>query len=205
MRNKYIESNPATLTEDDVVIVPTRKYVKDTIKEAIEEHAKSRDHPYATLENSGFIILSNDVDSDSEITAATSKAVKAAFDLANTANQSANNANDSANTRLSKDQNGADIPNKGEFLKNLGLSNIDGYVGRLINVQKFTTSGNHHYHATPGTKKILITVIGAGGGGGADNGPEHVSGGSGGFGVAGQEGQPGGRGGDGIVIIEEYA
>ncbi|MDE9589073.1 phage tail protein [Xenorhabdus bovienii] len=57
------------------------------------------------------------------ITVATSKAVKTAYDLANTANQNANNANSNTNTntRLAKDQNGADIPNKEEFVKNLGL------------------------------------------------------------------------------------
>ncbi|AXG47910.1 phage tail protein [Photorhabdus laumondii] len=39
----------------------------------------------------------------------------------NAANTSATNANNNANTRLSKSQNGADIPNKSEFIKNLGL------------------------------------------------------------------------------------
>ncbi|MCT8349736.1 hypothetical protein LGZ99_21675, partial [Photorhabdus temperata] len=40
----------------------------------------------------------------------------------NAANTSATNANNNANTRLSKSQNGADIPNKSEFIKNLGLT-----------------------------------------------------------------------------------
>ncbi|MDC9607233.1 phage tail protein [Xenorhabdus griffiniae] len=79
--------------EDNVVIVPTPLYVKDSIKEAIDEHAQSRNHPYATQTEPGFVTLSNETDSDSEITVATSKAVKAAYDLADTANQNANNAN----------------------------------------------------------------------------------------------------------------
>ncbi|KER03412.1 phage tail protein [Photorhabdus temperata] len=39
----------------------------------------------------------------------------------NAANTSATNANNNANTRLSKSQNGADIPDKNAFVKNLGL------------------------------------------------------------------------------------
>ncbi|MEQ1964307.1 hypothetical protein ABLB69_14300, partial [Xenorhabdus khoisanae] len=41
---------------------------------------------------------------------------------ASTANQNAVNANTNANSRLEKSQNGADIPNKPEFVKNLGLA-----------------------------------------------------------------------------------
>ncbi|PHM73718.1 phage tail protein [Xenorhabdus kozodoii] len=48
--------------------------------------------------------------------------VNAATALANTANQNAANANNNANTRLEKSKNGADIPNKNEFVKNLGLA-----------------------------------------------------------------------------------
>ncbi|WP_416775970.1 tail fiber protein [Xenorhabdus budapestensis] len=111
---------PISESEDsDFVIVPTRKYVK----ESIEEHAQSRNHPDATLEDKGFVILSNDVDSDSQLRAATSRAVKKAYDLANTANQNAINANNNnSNTYLEKKQNGADIPNKTEFVNNLGLT-----------------------------------------------------------------------------------
>ncbi len=96
------------LEDDGLVVVPTPEYVKNSIKEAIEEHAQSRNHPYATQTEPGFVTLSNETDSDSEITAATSRAVKA--------------ANDNANTRLAKDQNGADISNKEEFVKNLPIS-----------------------------------------------------------------------------------
>ncbi|OTA19986.1 tail protein [Xenorhabdus beddingii] len=148
-----------------LVIVTTPEYVKN----AIEEHAKSRNHPYATQAEPGFVTLSNDVDSDSEITVATSKAVKEVYDLASKANCSNNNyvpnsrrvngkalssdialnasdvgaytkeetdsqinnvtslantANQNADTRLAKDQNGADIPDKEKFVKNLGLGTL---------------------------------------------------------------------------------
>ncbi|CDH31773.1 tail fiber protein [Xenorhabdus bovienii] len=85
MQDKKLESK--ALEEDEVVIVPTRKYVKDSI----QNHALSRNHPYATQVEPGFVTLSNDVDSDSERTVATSKAVKAVYDLA-TANQNAINS-----------------------------------------------------------------------------------------------------------------
>ncbi|WP_340619945.1 phage tail protein [Xenorhabdus siamensis] len=117
------DKKPETRTLDDsgLVIVTTPEYVKDSIKEAVEKHALSRNHPDATLRDKGFVTLSNDVSSDSEANAATPKAVKVAYDLANTANQNANNANNNANTRLAKDQNGADIPDKDTFVNNLGL------------------------------------------------------------------------------------
>ncbi|WP_338805003.1 phage tail protein [Xenorhabdus griffiniae] len=105
------KSETQFLENDGLVVVPRPEYVKD----AIEEHAQSRNHPDATLQDKGFVVLSNDIGSDSETMAATPKAVKAAYDSANTANQN-------ANTRLAKDQNGADIPNKEEFIKNLGLA-----------------------------------------------------------------------------------
>ncbi|MDC9594084.1 tail fiber protein [Xenorhabdus sp. IM139775] len=120
------DSKPDTpCPEDcDLFIVPSRKYVKEIVDAKIAEHAQSRNHPYATLTDRGFVTLSNDINSDGEITAATSKAVKAVSDLAKTADQKADNANTNANTRLAKDQNGADIPNKAEFIKNLGLETI---------------------------------------------------------------------------------
>ncbi|MDE9538161.1 phage tail protein [Xenorhabdus bovienii] len=74
------------------VVVPTMDDVRKAIKEAIEEHAASRNHPYATQVEPGFVTLSNETDSDSETTVATSKAVKKAYELANTANQNAINS-----------------------------------------------------------------------------------------------------------------
>ncbi|WP_445494448.1 tail fiber protein [Photorhabdus sp. SF281] len=76
----------------------------------------------ATLTEKGIIQLSNATDSTSERLAATPRAVKYAYDLASTANTSATNANNNANTKLSKSQNGADIPDKNAFVKNLGLA-----------------------------------------------------------------------------------
>ncbi|WP_439412319.1 phage tail-collar fiber domain-containing protein [Enterobacter ludwigii] len=62
-----------TLKIDPSVVVATREYVDD----AIETHAKSRNHPDATTKAKGFVQLSSDTDSDDETKAATPKAVKA--------------------------------------------------------------------------------------------------------------------------------
>ncbi|WP_228860238.1 phage tail fiber protein [Xenorhabdus sp. PB61.4] len=106
--------------ESNLVIVATPEYVK----EAIAEHAASRNHPYATHVEPGFVTLSNETDSDSELTAATSKTIKKTYDLASTANNNAINANSNAENRLAKNQNGADIPDKAAFVNNIGLSNV---------------------------------------------------------------------------------
>lgn len=68
-----------TLKIDPAVVLATREYVDNSI----EAHAKSRNHPDATTKAKGFVQLSSATDSDDETHAATSKAVKAAYDLAN--------------------------------------------------------------------------------------------------------------------------
>ncbi|WP_275369248.1 phage tail protein [Xenorhabdus bovienii] len=221
-----------TLKVDPSVVLATREYVDDSI----QKHSNSRNHPDATLKEKGFVILSSAVDSNSETHAATPKAVKAAYDfanaannnangrvpsgrkvngkalsedihlkasdvdaynktetdarvndakaqakaandnadgrvpagrkvngkalnadislnsgdvgayskgetdirvnevkaLANTANQNAANANNNANTRLEKNQNGADIPNKPKFVENLGLAEIKNQAQNAV-------------------------------------------------------------------------
>ncbi|MDE9463618.1 phage tail protein, partial [Xenorhabdus bovienii] len=106
--------------------------------------------PVASQTVAGIAKLSNATNSNSEVDAATPRAVKQAADMANqarteagnasatanianqnagnaitnanTANQNAANANNNANSRLEKNQNGADIPNKPKFVENLGLA-----------------------------------------------------------------------------------
>ncbi|SMB57396.1 Phage tail fiber repeat protein [Serratia proteamaculans] len=67
-----------TLKIDPAVVLATRQYVD----EQIGQHAKSRNHPDATLTEKGFVQLSSATDSSSETRAATPKAVKAASDAA---------------------------------------------------------------------------------------------------------------------------
>ncbi|EHR1951201.1 phage tail protein [Escherichia coli] len=68
-----------TLKIDPSVVLATRKYVDDKIS----EHEKSRRHPGASLTAKGFVQLSSATNSTSETLAATPKAVKAAYDMAN--------------------------------------------------------------------------------------------------------------------------
>ncbi|EBL6847162.1 phage tail protein [Salmonella enterica] len=64
---------------DSTMVMATQDYVDDRLA----EHEKSRRHPDATLKEKGFTQLSNATDSESETLAATPKAVKTAYDLAN--------------------------------------------------------------------------------------------------------------------------
>ncbi|WP_230988711.1 phage tail protein, partial [Escherichia coli] len=68
-----------TLKIDPSVVLATRKYVDDKIS----DHEQSQRHPDASLTVKGFTQLSSAIDSESETLAATPKAVKAAYDLAN--------------------------------------------------------------------------------------------------------------------------
>ncbi|MGS0396427.1 phage tail protein, partial [Escherichia coli] len=67
------------------------------------------DVPAASLTVKGTVQLSSATNSTSETLAATPKAVKSAYD--------------NAEKRLQKDQNGADIPDKRLFLRNIGATN----------------------------------------------------------------------------------
>lgn len=138
------------LTIDTSTVMATQDYVDDKLA----EHEQSSRHPDATLTAKGFTQLSSATDSASEALAATPKAVKAAYDLANgkyTAQDATtaqkgiaqlSSATDStsetlaatpkavkiamenASARLAKERNGADIPDKSLFVQNIGLGNV---------------------------------------------------------------------------------
>ncbi|MEG6132631.1 phage tail protein [Enterobacter kobei] len=67
------------LTIDTSTVMATQDYVDGKLA----EHEQSRRHPDATLTAKGFTQLSSAIDSASEVLAATPKAVKAVYDLAN--------------------------------------------------------------------------------------------------------------------------
>ncbi|WP_337039903.1 phage tail protein [Serratia marcescens] len=71
-------TDAVVLKIDPSVVLATREYVDD----AIEAHAKSRNHPDASTTEKGLVQLSSSTTSTSEALAATPKAVKAAFDNA---------------------------------------------------------------------------------------------------------------------------
>ncbi|MEL9739730.1 phage tail protein [Escherichia coli] len=143
------------LTVDNTMVMATVDYVNDKLK----EHEQSRRHPDASLTAKGFVQLSSATNSTSETLAATPKAVKAAYDLANgkytaqdattarkglvqlssvtnsdsetlaATSKAVKSAYDNAEKRLQKDQNGADIPGKDTFTKNIGACRA--YSGAL--------------------------------------------------------------------------
>ncbi|EHP1853515.1 phage tail protein [Salmonella enterica subsp. enterica serovar Tennessee] len=83
--------------------------------DALRKHEQSRNHPDATTRENGFVQLSSETNSDSEMLAATPKAVKAAMD--------------NANGRLEKNSNGSDIPDKDLFVRRIGAARaFDGAV-----------------------------------------------------------------------------
>ncbi|MBD2779791.1 tail fiber protein [Xenorhabdus sp. 38] len=114
-------TDAVTLKIDPSVVLATREYTDAAVKKAIDDHEKSRRHPDATLKEKGFVVLSNAVNSESETQAATPKSVKTAYDLAVM-------ANNNANGRLEKAKNGADIPNRATFVKNIGAQPAGNYV-----------------------------------------------------------------------------
>ena len=142
------------------------------------------DVPAASLTVKGTVQLSSATNSTSETQAATPKAVKAVYDLAN-GKQPADatltalaglataadklpyfTGNDTASLTTLNNV-GRDIlakTSKQEVIHYLGLGATNGYVGRLVNTRVFTSSGT--YTPTPGTKRIRVTITGGGGGGG---------------------------------------
>ncbi|HHI0063814.1 TPA: phage tail protein [Escherichia coli] len=142
------------------------------------------DVPAASLTVKGTVQLSSATNSTSETQAATPKAVKAVYDLAN-GKQPADatltalaglataadklpyfTGNDTASltTLTNVGRNILDKASKQAVIQYLGLSDASGYVGRWLNTRVFTSSGT--YTPTPGTKRIRVTITGGGGGGG---------------------------------------
>ncbi|WP_395490322.1 phage tail protein [Cedecea davisae] len=95
---------------DSSTVTATKDYVDD----ALDKHAKSRNHPDATLKEKGFVQLSGATDSDSEELAATPKAVKVAVDAAAAADKN-------ADSRLLTINNLEDVPDKTKARRALGL------------------------------------------------------------------------------------
>ena len=73
------DMDTVNLLIDSSTVLATQEYVDDKLL----EHEQSRRHPDATLKEKGFTQLSSATNSNSETLAATPKAVKEAYDLAN--------------------------------------------------------------------------------------------------------------------------
>ncbi|WP_410705533.1 phage tail protein [Citrobacter freundii] len=154
------------LSIDATTVMATQDYVDDKLA----EHELSRKHPDATLNEKGFTQLSSATDSTSESLAATPKAVKAAYDLADgkytaqdastaqkgivqlsSATDSSDEAQaatpkavkiamDNANARLAKERNGGDIPNKPLFIQNIGLQDTVNKAAGAVQRSEVQTS-----------------------------------------------------------------
>lgn len=168
------------LSIDATTVIATQDYVDDKLA----EHEQSRRHPDATLKEKGFVQLSSATDSESESHAATPKAVKAAYDLANgkytaqdasTAQKgivqlsSATDSNDeskaatpkavkiamdNANARLAKERNGGDILNPALFRQNIGIYDASTSQKGLVRLNGGVTDESNETAATSGAVKI---------------------------------------------------
>ena len=103
-RKGLVQLSSAT-NSDSETLAATPKAVKDAYDLANGKYTAQD----ATTARKGLVQLSSATNSDSETLAATPKAVKSAYD--------------NAEKRLQKDQNGADIPDKRLFLRNIGATN----------------------------------------------------------------------------------
>ncbi|BGI52628.1 MAG: hypothetical protein HamCj_09810 [Candidatus Hamiltonella defensa (Ceratovacuna japonica)] len=168
-------SDPVLGGPDGITNRPTRELANRTAwlklqlqeaEAALTAHTRSRNHPDASLSEKGFVKLSNANQSSSETEAATPKAVKIVNDRLNAVIDSAPSTLDTLNKlakaidnnpkfaeklnqlleqKLSKNDNGADIPDKNLFLKNLGLlETIDCAKNALDKRTGGTVNGNLH-------------------------------------------------------------
>jgi phage-related tail fiber protein len=121
----------AVIVADKTAVLVSR----DTLDAAIAEHARSRNHPDATLLAKGFTQLSSDSNSNSEILAATPKAVKAVNDAS-----------------LKKTNNLSDLTNKAVARGNLALGNaatrnVGTEATNLMEVGAFGLGAGSRHHA----------------------------------------------------------
>ncbi|HDL7656882.1 TPA: phage tail protein [Yersinia enterocolitica] len=165
-----------TLKIDPSVVLATRKYVDDRVIEVkayaddlLAEHVKSRNHPDASKTEKGFVKLSSATTSDSEVLAATPKAVKTVADAATKAVDDHGKAENPHSQYLQIANLLSEITDKGteavtQTLENLGLP-PSKFTGRLLKQKVITTSGP--YTATAGTKFVIVEAVGGGGASGS--------------------------------------
>ncbi|MFS7243398.1 MULTISPECIES: phage tail protein [Serratia] len=121
----------AVIVADKTAVLVSR----DTLDAAIAEHARSRNHPDATLLAKGFTQLSSDINSSSETLAATPKAVKAVNDAS-----------------VKKSNNLSDLTNKAVARGNLALGNaatrnVGTEATNLMEVGAFGLGAGSRHHA----------------------------------------------------------
>ncbi|MFT2789531.1 phage tail protein [Serratia sp. T13T92] len=128
---------------------------RDFVAAAIDDHAKSRNHPDATTAAKGFVQLSSAVDSEVENLAATPKAIKSVNDAAVKRAQNLADLTDKALSRKNLELGSAAVRNTGIGSSEIALNGSFGIGGATPEVARDNTlsvikgmgSGNYAVNA----------------------------------------------------------
>ncbi|GAA5113355.1 hypothetical protein GCM10023211_21340 [Orbus sasakiae] len=142
---------------DASTVLATRKYVDDLISSKMTEHEKSTNHPNASTTGKGFVQLNSAINSTLENQAATPKAVKTAYDLANTANTTANTSKTNAATAQAKADSAYTLANTANTTANTAKSTAETdastTVKGRVQLNSAINSTAENQAATPGAVK----------------------------------------------------
>jgi hypothetical protein len=152
------DTEAVSLSIDDTLIIATEEYVNNLLA----EHEASRRHPDGTLTDKGFVQLNSAVDSNSEILAATPKAVKAANDNANGRLPSGGTA--VAANKLAAARNIAGVAFDGTADISITAANVGALPtgGTAVAANKLATARNIAGVAFDGTMDISLTAANVG-------------------------------------------
>jgi hypothetical protein len=152
------DTEAVSLSIDDTLIIATEEYVNNLLA----EHEASRRHPDGTLTDKGFVQLNSAVDSNSEILAATPKAVKAANDNANGRLPSGGTA--VAANKLAAARNIAGVAFDGTADISITAANVGALPtgGTAVAANKLATARNIAGVAFDGTTDISLTAANVG-------------------------------------------
>ncbi|MCL0002430.1 phage tail protein [Providencia rettgeri] len=153
-----------TLKVDPAIVLATRGYVDDSVKNAIEAHVKSRNHPDATTSAKGFVQLADTLSADNNkaitpklATEINQRAVNAQ-NSANAANTAATNANNNANGRVPSTRKVNNKPLSADIT--LSAGDVGAYTKaetdtKVADAKKAGTDANTNANGrVPNTRKV---------------------------------------------------
>lgn len=142
--------------EDNAVIEDVRPATpQEHMVSALDEHEKSRNHPDATLSKPGFAVLSNATNSEAENKAATPKAVKLTYDLADSKAETVNGKGIDADKNIAlsaADVDSVSASEGGQFRKPIAAAYHGpyGYANQYESdapyFNEFITTASSEYH-----------------------------------------------------------
>lgn len=139
--------------EENAIIEDVRPATPlEDMLDALDDHAKSRNHPDATLTDKGFTSLSSSVTSTSETEAATPNAVKITYDLAKSAVKTVNGHSGEVITLSAADVDSVSASMGGIFQNPItsnytgGYSYAEQYVSTAPYYNEYITNGVSEYH-----------------------------------------------------------